>query len=516
MNTYLVAFLTALFISFIITPVVRKVALKFNIIDIPYSQRKIHQKAIPRLGGLAIVFAFYIPITWLFFYEKSISNLYLHDIKHVIGLYIGGLIITLLGIYDDIKGTNHRKKFAVQFLVALLMYYLGYKIKLLSNPFGQTINLGVFDSVISILWIVGVINAVNLIDGLDGLASGVTFFAVVTTFIIASFNNNPLVALFCATLGGAVLGFLYYNFNPASIFMGDTGSLFLGFILSIITIKGSYKGPATVAFLIPLLSLGLPLMDTLVAMIRRYIRGTSIFSADREHLHHKLLALGLSQRKAVLILYGVCILFSLSAIGIIAASSKQTAILLLLLGIIIFIILRKLYYNDIIELAKSIKNGHDYKKISYEKVLKLISYHNILASSQSIEQLWNNLTNINKFLDFSELRLTLQGEGTQENPNKIFIWNREYGIPNRKYSYELSLPLENERENFGELTVVWYKRLDRLTSEEELIYNILAYFLTDIIEKIYLTDSLENVHKIYDKINKKNKNHQTRIKPLTV
>ena len=195
------------------------------------------------------------------------------------------------------------------------------------------------------LWMIGMVNAMNLIDGRDGLAAGVAFFAVVTNFLLAISRGDLVMSLMMATLGGAILGFLIFNFNPASIFMGDTGSMFLGFVLAVSSVVTSTKSGTAVAMLVPVISLGLPIMDTLLAMIRRTLIGRPMFAADKEHIHHRLMSrLKLSHRNAVLVLYGLCCLFGLTALGLSFANSAQSALLLAGIAVVVVVLMRKLGY----------------------------------------------------------------------------------------------------------------------------------------------------------------------------
>ncbi|MEO7667731.1 MAG: MraY family glycosyltransferase [Polyangia bacterium] len=313
-------------------------------VDHALSSRKIHGRPIPRLGGLAIACAFYAPLLGLMVFQSSVGALFLAQQKLAIGLILGGTAIVLLGVYDDLRGAGARRKFAVQFAVAGLMYAMGFRIDGMANPFGAPIQIGWFGLPLTLLWIVGIVNAMNLIDGLDGLAGGVALVAVTATLLISVQRDNPLMTLFCAALGGAILGFLFYNFNPASIFMGDTGSMFLGFILATTSIQTSQKASTTVAVLVPLMLLGVPILDTLLAVSRRAMRGRPLFRADREHIHHRLLAIGLSHRQAVLVLYGVCVLFAATALVLTVANSRLTTVTLGVVAILSFIFLRRLGY----------------------------------------------------------------------------------------------------------------------------------------------------------------------------
>jgi UDP-GlcNAc:undecaprenyl-phosphate GlcNAc-1-phosphate transferase len=344
MRTAAVAFILSMLCGTFLTPLVRRLAYRFGALDHARSSRKIHGHPIPRLGGIAIVVAFYVPMVALLLFHGGVGLLFLSEREHVIGLFAGGLIIALLGLFDDLRGANAWKKFFVQFLVALLLFKLGFRFDVLANPFGEPITLGWTNLPFTLLWIVGVINAMNLIDGLDGLAGGVALVAVITTFLVSLQRGHPLMMLFSSALAGSIVGFLFYNFNPASIFMGDTGSMFLGFVLATTTMQTNQKASTAVAVLIPCIALGLPIMDTLLAIGRRAIRGRPLFQADKEHIHHKLMDLGLSHRQAVLVLYGFCILLGAAALVLTYASSGQTALLLVVLGLVAFIFLRSLGY----------------------------------------------------------------------------------------------------------------------------------------------------------------------------
>jgi UDP-GlcNAc:undecaprenyl-phosphate GlcNAc-1-phosphate transferase len=345
-RTASVAFLAAAVTGGALTPVVRNLARRRGLFDHALTSRKIHGKAIPRLGGVAIVAAFYAPLAALLVVDSGVGRQFYADPSRALGLFLGGLAIAALGVYDDLRGAGARTKFAVQFGVAGLMYALGFRIDQIANPFGAPIPLGILALPFTMLWIAGVVNAMNLIDGLDGLAGGVALAAIGTTFAISAVNGQPLMVLFTAALGGAVLGFLFYNFNPATIFMGDTGSMFLGFVLATASIQTNLKSPTAVAIAVPIIALGVPIADTLLAMARRAARGAPLFSADRGHIHHRLLALGLTHRQAVLVLYGASILLGAAALVLTFASSVHAAFVLVGLSVAAFLALRRLGFLD--------------------------------------------------------------------------------------------------------------------------------------------------------------------------
>ncbi len=266
-----------------------------------------------------------------------------------------------LGLFDDIRRLHYAPKAIIQLLAGLILVAVGFEIKVLSLPFSsQVLELGYFSIPFTILWIMGITNALNLIDGLDGLAAGVALIACGTIFSVAVLNGNAQAALLCALLGGTILGFLRYNFHPASIFLGDSGSLFLGYCLSLISIEGAYKGAAVLSIMVPLLALGLPIIDTLLAMFRRFFKGLRLvsstnshylllgmFKADRDHIHHRLLRLGLSQQRVVLMMYGLGVLLGLGAISTLFLKNRDIGFLMLAVGIATYGGIKKLGYNEL-------------------------------------------------------------------------------------------------------------------------------------------------------------------------
>ncbi len=323
MQTVVVAFFISLAVALVLTPLVRGSAVRLGVLDYARSSRKIHGKPIPRLGGIAIVVAFFTPLLALFFFDTGVGQLLWSQPQRALALILGGLAIAALGTYDDLKGSGARPKFAIQVLVAALMWFANYRADTIATPFG-TFGLGVLGFPLTVLWIVGVTNALNLIDGLDGLATGIALAATGTIFWVSLNNNRPLMALFMACLAGALLGFLRYNFHPASIFMGDSGSLFVGFVLATTALETHEKSTTAVALLVPIVALGLPIGDTLLAMTRRAARGQPVFSSDRGHIHHRLMARGLSHRATVLALYGIAIVLGGVAVALFHSDAEQT------------------------------------------------------------------------------------------------------------------------------------------------------------------------------------------------
>ena len=318
-----IAFLLAFIVAFMATPWSIKLANKIGAVDIPKDERRMHQNKMPKLGGVAVIAGFLISIIYLLFVvtiEGSV-NIFGQEnyIKKLIGILLGIIVITITGILDDVKTLKPYQKLFGQVLAAVIVIAFGLQIDAInvSNlpQIGFNKGLSIF---ITLIWIVGITNAINLMDGLDGLSSGISLISCISLLIIFALNNSPMVAILTiSSLIGALVGFLPFNFAPAKTFIGDTGSNFLGFMLSVISILGVAKTYTIAVIVLPMLVLGLPILDVVWAIIRRIIKGKSIkaiFRADNEHVHHKLVKRGFTQKQAVLILYGASAIFGMFAI----------------------------------------------------------------------------------------------------------------------------------------------------------------------------------------------------------
>lgn len=307
------AFLVALGVVALATPVVLAWSRRLGLYDQPDAGRKVHQHAVPRTGGIAIAAGLLVPFIGLAFWGNDFSAELRQDEERLVA-FIGGFAAILgLGVYDDIKGVGAWGKLSVQMLVGLLLWTSDLRVSTFT-VFDNYIDLGLWSLPLTMLWVAGFVNAMNLIDGLDGLAAGVAFFASASLFGVALIDNSPFLALMGAVTAGAALGFLLFNFSPAMIFMGDSGSMILGYVFAVAGLWSASKRASAFALGLPLVAMGLPLADTAVAFLRRALSGRSPFQADRGHIHHRLLDLGLSQRQAVLIIYGVCVALTGTAI----------------------------------------------------------------------------------------------------------------------------------------------------------------------------------------------------------
>jgi UDP-GlcNAc:undecaprenyl-phosphate/decaprenyl-phosphate GlcNAc-1-phosphate transferase len=308
------SFIAAMALALFLTPLVKKLAIRIGAVDVP-NHRKVHTRIMPRLGGVAIYASFTVGLLlilpWL--PEGTLSP---YDRNLISALLVGGTLIVLLGALDDKFDLSAKLKLLVQIGAACIVVFgFDVKINLLNIPFGSAMQpIGEWLSIpLTILWIVGVTNAINLIDGLDGLAAGVSGIAIATILVMGIIMGDTTVILLSAVLLGSIGGFLFFNFHPAKIFMGDSGSLFLGFALATLSMLG-FKQITVVSFVTPLLIIGVPLSDTFFAIIRRWVHKKPIFAPDKGHLHHCLQQLGFSHRKTVLIIYAIAAFFGTCAV----------------------------------------------------------------------------------------------------------------------------------------------------------------------------------------------------------
>lgn len=323
-SEYWIMFLSGLLLSIILTPAIREWAIKHGWVDMP-GPRKIHQEPMPTIGGAAIYFSFLLVAlagVWRI-PESEIGNS-----GPLWGLFISSGIVFILGLVDDKIGLNAPWKFSVLTIASIILWVSGGRIEVLTNPFGDQFKLGILSLPFTILWLVGVSNALNLTDGLDGLAGGIAYIASFTLMLIAIIQGEPVIAVLMAAASGSTLGFLRYNLPPAKIFMGDNGALTFGFILASTAVISRYKATVALTLLIPIVALGIPIADTLFSILRRAWAGKPLFQADRGHLHHKLLDLGLTPWQIIGLIYGVCILLSLISFSFIFMP-KQYAFMIL-------------------------------------------------------------------------------------------------------------------------------------------------------------------------------------------
>jgi UDP-GlcNAc:undecaprenyl-phosphate/decaprenyl-phosphate GlcNAc-1-phosphate transferase len=480
MFTYLILFLIALALSLALTPLVGRQAVAWGAVDLPDNRRRIHQKATPRLGGVAIFLAFALTLGVVPLLATSVGEHFAARWPAVAATVLPAALVFLFGVYDDFREARVALKLLVQTVAAAALYYSGYGIHNLSLPFGGNWEMPLYLSFPATwLWVVGLTNAFNLIDGMDGLAAGASGFAMLSIFLAALAQGDQVVAVLAVVLIGAVIGFLHYNFHPASIFMGDSGSMLLGFMAAALSLAGSNKGTTVVAIAIPLVSFGLPVAEVGLSIARRFIGGHSLFKGDRAHIHHKLLERGLSQRQAVILLYAVCAGFSLFGLLLLNPARSLAAGVFIVLAVGIIFGVRHLKYPEFAELESRLRGGVEQRRRRLAVNSRLRQAGAELARARSADEFFAVLTASLAASDFDGLVLKVAappgrkhvfargaegaGWGVGESFDAQPLWHWARGgqglqeMSEAEDFWQVRLPLVSEGRRFGAVT--FYHRL---------------------------------------------------------
>jgi UDP-GlcNAc:undecaprenyl-phosphate GlcNAc-1-phosphate transferase len=351
MRSYLLAFLVSLALGALLTQPASRLARRIRALD------DSHDPPLPRAGGLAIAIAAMSALAIIAAVLLPSRGLLADGLQRLWPAALGAAVILGLGVTDDVKRLRAAPKLAAEVLVAAGLWAAGIRIGTLFLPVG-IVGLGEWVSLAAtVAWIVGITNAFNLLDGIDGAAAGAATFALLAMFVTAVTLGQPFVGLVAVVLAGATLGFLPFNFPPARVYLGDAGSLLLGYSLAVLAIAGAVKGPAMVAIAIPLVAFGVPVLDTAIAVIRRAVRGAPVMEGDREHLHHRLLAIGLSRRQAAVVLYGVCAAFALASMLFLNPNVRGMAVVLTMVGVVVWFVVRHLRLHEFMELGRMAARG---------------------------------------------------------------------------------------------------------------------------------------------------------------
>ena len=415
MTTLLAVFILALAFSLVLTPLAGRLGTRLGAVDMP-APRKVHTTPLPRAGGLAVFLSFVATIALTNLYETDITDLIVFDRRTAFGFY-GALVVFGCGLWDDFRRLNPWVKLLLQILGATIAFAGGVSI---GGFFlgGHGIHFGIFSYIITVFWFLLFINAVNLIDGLDGLASGVVFFASLLMVIMSVMRAEYLPAVYFAVIAGATLGFLRYNFNPASVFLGDGGSYFLGYLVAGLSITASVKSQVGALMLIPLLALGVPVFDTIVSPLRRWVRGRKVFLADNGHIHHRLLAMGISSKNTVLILYGVTVALCVLAILIVNLRNEMVGMILVILGVGALILLRKTGYLEYLFFDKLygwFRDVTDEAGFSRER-RTFLSLQMEMNKARTLEELCEQAAEVMEMLKLERMELHLKGKNMLDTP----------------------------------------------------------------------------------------------------
>jgi UDP-GlcNAc:undecaprenyl-phosphate/decaprenyl-phosphate GlcNAc-1-phosphate transferase len=406
MKTYILLAGSSFLLSILFTPLVRVLAHRFGWLDQP-GERRIHEVPTPRLGGVAIVLSFVLVLLPLLLIHNSIT-MQLRVQWHTLEcLPVAMLAIFLLGLADDVFSVGPWAKLVVEVACSLWVFYHGIFIGLVTNPLGKSFDIGIWSLPITVLWIVGITNAFNLVDGIDGLAAGIALFGMATMVLVSLVTGNPVLIAVLAALGGATAGFLLFNFHPASIFLGDSGSLFLGFTVGVLSLVWGQKSPLAVAVLGPILIFALPIADTMLAIVRRFLGGAPIFASDSDHIHHRLLHLGFSPRKAVLILYGASFFFGLLTLALVNIQAGIGIVILILTVILSWLALTRLGYHELAEISLTVGSGLLHQRTIISQRVQFRKAVELIGEAKTFDDLWLRVIDVARAFNFDRVELSL-------------------------------------------------------------------------------------------------------------
>lgn len=491
---FLGTFLSSLLLSFVFTKIVRDIAVRKRWLSAPAGYRHLHNEAIPRLGGVAIVFSFLIATVMAILADKlGIHSARSFSLAPLATILPPAILIFFLGIYDDRRDASPLLKFSVQAVSGGMLFAGGLRIFALPVLFGTHRFSSITGLVLTIVWVIAITNAFSLIDGLDGLAAGSALFSTLVVFVVALLGNMSLISLVALALAGTIVGFLRYNFNPATIFLGDCGSLFIGFMLSALALYGSQKTPTIVAVAIPMVSFGLPILETSLSVLRRLISGRPVFTADREHIHHKLLQRGMSHRQVVIVLYGVSAIFALLSLFLLWPTGSTLGLVLAVLGIGIWMGVQHLGYLEFGEL----------RRVAQRTVVQRQVFVNNLAIRRAAEELKTaaELDDIGRILgaafeenDFDGFELRPEpysGSGelavaqTMTHPSLRWRKPGSHVGPGLRNTWSLHLELVSTSNHYcGTLMVFRRYAHPDLQTDISLLTSVLATTLADAMHRI--------------------------------
>ena len=439
MKTYLSVYLGSLFMAIIITPLVIIFAHRIKAIDRP-GVRTVHKRPIPRIGGMAFFISAMLVIFIVLFLNNSIGQAFRNMQVQLISLFCSATFIFFIGLIDDLKGLPAKYKFLTELLATVSLCFAGVKISSIAITEEWVLNLGVLSYPLTILWIVGITNAVNLSDGLDGLAAGISAIACGVIAIFAVYSGSVIMAVIMLALLGSLTGFLFFNFNPARIFMGDCGSLFLGFTIASASVLCSTKSSALVGMALPALALGVPIFDTLFCMLRRFLERRSMFSPDRRHFHHILMDMGIKQRHVVITIYVVTLLFAGLGMFMMVTQDKNTFIIFSCILILIILLFSVVGSVRLKETISGLQKKYEIANRCKQEQTKFDDAQLYFRNACNYEQWWQAVCNAAQRLDFAWV--SLKSEDT-DGIIRTEVWRTPESKPDLSRLVTMTIPLSH-------------------------------------------------------------------------
>lgn len=441
MKTFIFTYLCSCILAVVITPIVIAVGRKFKIYDSP-TARKVHTGQIPRIGGVAIFLSSTLMVMTVLFLDNAIGDRFRSMQTQIITLLCAAAFIFLIGIVDDVRGVRVRYKLLAQIVAAGLMCFAGARIESLNFANLFTLRFGLFSFPLTILWIIGITNAVNLIDGLDGLAAGICAIACTVIAVFALVCGNLVLAIMMLALTGSLSGFLFFNFNPARVFMGDCGSMFLGFMLSSVSVMCAMKSGTMVALALPALVLGLPIFDTAFSILRRYLNRWAITSPDRGHLHHRLLDMGIRHRHVVIIMYAITALAA--GLGMFMMVTHGSSTIVIFFGVILLLLLvfRAVGAIRLRETIARLKYNKAISKEAIEDIHLFQEFHLAFHQATSFKKWWQMVCDAAEKEGISELCLKMIAKNGRSHK---FMWRSNNHEEEQREVVTVKLPISESR-----------------------------------------------------------------------
>jgi UDP-GlcNAc:undecaprenyl-phosphate GlcNAc-1-phosphate transferase len=448
MRTYLGLFVLSVMFTLLVTPWVRALGKRLRAYGRPRDGRK--HPEIPRLGGVAIFLASLAAWGVLLLVPNGVRERFLLEWRTILTLLVPGTLVLLMGAYDDVVGATPRQKLLLEALAAGMVWWAGFRIVYLPVV-GYPVRNPFVSLILTAFWIVAVTNSLNLIDGLDGLAAGIAFFVTVSVFVVSLMQGNHFVCILAITLAGALLAFLRFNFAPATIFLGDSGSLFLGFVLASLAIHTSQKSSTLLAIVVPFVAFGLPLLDTSLSVVRRFLSRRPLFAADQDHIHHRLLQNKVPLRVVVLGLYALAALFSLGSLLILQSTGSLMALVAVLAGVSAWFLTGGLRYEELSELNVYVARAVQSQRSVLANQILIRKASRQLEEAASLEASWQVLTGTLEALDFDAVTAKLSQWPKGRAPS-LAGWSRS-GQETSEDCWHVSLPLRAGETVVGELQI---------------------------------------------------------------
>ena len=484
MKTYFVLFLIATIASLVTTPLIRRLCQRYKLLDVPLDGRRVHRIAVPRLGGIALYISCLFALSLLWFWDNLLTQTLSGMKSEILTLLIPATLVLLLGAYDDLRGANAVVKFIGLGLIATLFYAMGGRIDALSIPlFGSWHLPAIVSFIVTVVWLVGIANAFNLIDGLDGLASGAALFASLVILGVSVSQDRPLTIVVALVLCGALAGFLRYNFNPASIFLGDSGSLFTGFLLAALSVLGTQKATTAVAIVVPILAFGFPVVDTTMTMGRRLLSRKPVFQGDNEHIHHMLLARGWSQRRAALVLYGVCLLFGLLALIFPATGSKLPGFMMFVISVAVIIAVGHLRYHEVDELRAGVKRTVGDRRLRVANNIRVRRAAVAVSKASNLDEMFEAVRQLLEFGQFSFASAEISPPG-----GRHVYWSWPDEVEPSAGDWSIRLPLVKDGVEWGWLNFYRSVESEPLLVDMNYLADRFRSEFTDATARIFAVD----------------------------